>query len=64
MGFDYQDDATFLAQQVAAGSVSPDELLDEVLDRVEAFNPSLNAVVLMQISPAIPIAFQSPRAVC
>ena len=42
------DDATSLAQLVADGSVSPDELLDEALARVAAFNPDLNAVVLMQ----------------
>ncbi len=48
MGFDYQDDATFLANQVASGEVSPTELLDEALARVAAFNPKLNAVVLIQ----------------
>ena len=48
MAFEYEGDATFLAQQVALGAVSPDELLDEALARVAAFNPQLNAVVLMQ----------------
>lgn len=48
MGLHEQDDATFLAQQVASGFVSPDELLNEALARVAAFNPHLNAVVLMQ----------------
>ena len=43
-----QDDATFLAQQVASGAASPDELLDDALARVAAFNPQLNAVVLLQ----------------
>jgi amidase/6-aminohexanoate-cyclic-dimer hydrolase len=43
-----QEDATFLAQQVASGAVSPDELLDAALARVAAFNPQLNAVVLLQ----------------
>ena len=42
------DDATYLAQQVAKGAVSADELLDEALARVAAMNPALNAVVLMQ----------------
>lgn len=48
MGFDDHGDATSLAHQVASGAVSPDELLDEALARVAAFNPALNAVVLMQ----------------
>lgn len=48
MGSGYQDDATFLATQVALGAVSPSELLDEALARVSVFNPKLNAVVLIQ----------------
>lgn len=46
------DDATALAQRVAAGEVSPDELLDQAIAKVEALNPKLNAVVLMQIEAA------------
>lgn len=41
-------DATALAGMVAAGEVSPAELLDAALAAVEARNPALNAVVLMQ----------------
>lgn len=41
-------DATEIAAQVAAGAVSPDELLDDALARVAVLNPDLNAVVLMQ----------------
>ncbi len=41
-------DATALAELVAKGEVSPDELLDAALAAVEARNPALNAVVLMQ----------------
>ncbi|SFR37007.1 amidase [Yoonia tamlensis] len=48
MGFDDLEDATFLAQQVKTGAVSPDELLDEALARVAAFNPQINAVTLLQ----------------
>ena len=48
MGHEYHDDATFLAQQVASGAVSPNELLDEAMARLAAFNPDLNAVVLVQ----------------
>lgn len=41
-------DATVLAAMVAAGEVSPSELLDAALAAVEARNPALNAVVLVQ----------------
>ncbi len=41
-------DATGLALLVAQGQVTPDELLDQALARVDAVNPALNAVVLMQ----------------
>jgi amidase/6-aminohexanoate-cyclic-dimer hydrolase len=41
-------DATELAARVAAREVSPDELLDAALAAVEARNPALNAVVLVQ----------------
>lgn len=38
-------DATALAALVAKGEVTPEELLDTALARVEALNPKLNAVV-------------------
>lgn len=41
-------DATALAALVARGEVSPAELLDAALTAVEARNPAINAVVLMQ----------------
>ena len=41
-------DATALATMVAAGEVTPTELLDAALAAVEARNGALNAVVLMQ----------------
>lgn len=41
-------DATALAELVAAGEVTPTELLDAALAAVEARNPAINAVVLMQ----------------
>lgn len=41
-------DATALSALVAAGEVTPTELLDAALAAVEARNPALNAVVLMQ----------------
>ena len=41
-------DATELAGLVAKGEVSPSELLDAALAAVEARNPAINAVVLMQ----------------
>ncbi len=42
------EDATALAGMVAAGEVTPTELLDAALAAVEARNPALNAVVLVQ----------------
>jgi amidase len=47
MGFDEYDehDATGLAGLVSAGEVSPVELLDASITRIEARNPALNAVV-------------------
>jgi len=45
--FDYEShDALGLAALVAAGDVTPTELLDAALERVAARNPRLNAVVL------------------
>lgn len=41
-------DATALAALVASGEVTPSELLDAALAAVEARNPALNAVVLIQ----------------
>ncbi len=41
-------DATGLAALVAAGDVTPIELLDRALARTAALNPALNAVVLMR----------------
>jgi len=41
-------DATELAGLVAKGEVTPSELLDAALAAVEARNPALNAIVLMQ----------------
>ncbi len=41
-------DATALAGLVASGEVTPSELLDAALAAVEARNPALNAVVLVQ----------------
>jgi len=50
---DYEShDAVGLAELVAAGDVSPTELLDAALERVAARNPELNAVVLEMESAA------------
>ncbi len=45
-------DATELAGMVASGQVTPTELLDAALAAVEARNPALNAVVLVQEAAA------------
>ncbi|MES2915714.1 MAG: hypothetical protein V4753_11395 [Pseudomonadota bacterium] len=42
------EDATALAALVARGDVTPIELLDAALAAVEARNPAVNAVVLLQ----------------
>lgn len=52
MGNEPVRDATALAAMVASGEVSPEALLDQALARVEALNPDLNAVVLMQVETA------------
>ncbi|MBP0441149.1 amidase [Tianweitania sediminis] len=43
-----QSDAVALAAHVAAGDVSPVELLDEALRRGEAVNPQINALTLLK----------------
>ncbi len=45
-------DATELAGMVASGQVTPTELLDAALAAVEARNPAINAVVLVQEAAA------------
>jgi amidase/6-aminohexanoate-cyclic-dimer hydrolase len=50
---DYDDfDATGLAEGVAKGDFSPDELLSTALERVETLNPALNAVTQVQADRA------------
>jgi amidase len=39
------DDATAQAAQVAKGEVSPAELVDQAIARIQALNPALNAVI-------------------
>ena len=41
-------DAVALAELVARGDVTPGDLLDEALTRVEALNPEINAVTMLQ----------------
>jgi len=50
---EYEDhDALGLAERVAKGDVTPTELLDEAIERTEALNPKLNAVVLKHYDEA------------
>jgi Asp-tRNA(Asn)/Glu-tRNA(Gln) amidotransferase A subunit family amidase len=55
-------DATELAGLVARGEVSASELLDAALAAVEARNPAINAVVLMQEGVAREIHRRRPAA--
>ncbi len=48
----WTEDATAVAARVARGEVSPDEVLDAALARMEALNPALNAVVLINEAAA------------
>ena len=43
-----QNDAVGLAELIRRGETTPDELLDEALKRVEALNPQINAVTMLQ----------------
>ena len=54
MGFEEYDalDAMGLAERVRAGDVSPEELLDAAVERLEARNPRLNAVVYRMVDRA------------
>ncbi len=47
-----QHDATALADLVAKGEVSADELLDAALEKTAALNPSLNAIVHLRAETA------------
>ena len=62
---DYQKyDGLGLAELVRTGEVSPVELLDEAIARIEAGNPRLNAVVrpMYEQARATAQAFQAARA--
>lgn len=51
---DYETyDATGLAALVSKGEVSPNDLLDAALSRVDALNPKLNAVVNLAVDAAM-----------
>ena len=47
-------DAVGLAQLVSRREVTPGELLDEAMERVEALNPQLNAVTMIQEAVGAP----------
>lgn len=49
-------DATEQAALVAKGDISPSELLEAAVERIERFNPQLNAVVIEWFEHARPIA--------
>lgn len=53
-------DATELAEKVANGDVTPRELTEAALERIEARNPALNAVVHLDAERALEQADQLP----
>jgi amidase len=55
-----EHDAVGLAGLVAAGEVTAIELVEAAIERVEALNPSLNAVILKQYDEARRLAKQQP----
>ena len=54
-------DATGLAELTRAGEVTPAELLDIALERIEAVNPAVNAVVRLMTDDARRDATRAPR---
>ncbi|MGI9332179.1 MAG: amidase [Gammaproteobacteria bacterium] len=54
-------DGLGLAGLVASGEVTPSELLEEALARVEALNPSLNAIATLQPETARSLIDTGPR---
>ncbi len=56
------NDATALAAAIRNGGVSPRELLERYLGRVEALNPSINAVVTLDAERALAAAAAAEQA--
>jgi aspartyl-tRNA(Asn)/glutamyl-tRNA(Gln) amidotransferase subunit A len=57
------EDATQLAAQVASKELSPVEIMQAHLDRIEAVNPQLNAIVTLDAERAIEAAKRAEQAV-
>ena len=55
----YYADATTLARRIASGDLSPIEVVRAHLDRIEAANPKLNAIVNLQAEQALKRAQQA-----
>lgn len=55
-------DAIEMREAVASGAVSPKELVQETLEKIEQRNPSLNAVVHLQAERALEEAEEIGRA--
>ena len=55
----YYADATTLARRIASGDLSPIEVVRAHLDRIEAANPKLNAIVNLQAEQALERAQQA-----
>ncbi|MEX0406872.1 amidase [Aquibium sp. LZ166] len=52
MADDFFSSAATLARRIRAREVSAEELLEGYLDRVDAYNPSINAIVVLDIEEA------------
>jgi Asp-tRNA(Asn)/Glu-tRNA(Gln) amidotransferase A subunit family amidase len=59
----YYADAAELARRIRAKELSPVEVMQAHLDRVEAVNPKLNAIVNLQADPAMERAREAEAAI-
>ncbi len=59
----YYADATELAERIAAKDLSPVEVMQAHLNRIEAVNPKLNAIVDLQADQAMERARKAERAI-
>ena len=58
----FTQDATYYAQQIRAGIVSSELLVQRSLENIETFNPILNAVTIVEKERAIKRALEMDQA--